>query len=292
MAKLTIVTPTFNRAHTLPRCYDSLLKQTCWDFEWIIVDDGSTDNTQDVISGFDTDLFQVIKIRKEKGGKHTALNASHPYIHGDYVLILDSDDYLTDTAVNEVLSGWSVYREEMTVGILAFLKGTSESEPVCTVADYETPVEVLRYRRQSRIGNDCCGVIRTEIFLKYPFPVYEGEKFISECALWNRAGRDYKCVYIDSVIYLCEYMEDGLTRSGRSMRIRNPKGGMYTSNLRMDRRNYFGQRCKYALLYTCYGHFAHKGFRQQMKETDYPILAAVCYPFGLLLYLLWNHKYR
>ncbi len=292
MAKLTIVTPTYNRAHTLPRCYSSLCRQTCKEFEWIIVDDGSTDDTQSVVAGFLADDFRIVKLRKENGGKHTALNASHPYVSGDYVLILDSDDYLTDTAVEEVLAAWKKHGDDDPIGMLTFLKGHSVSEPVCKVSDYEIPVEILRYRRQAHSGNDCCEVVRAKLFLEYPFPVYKGERFISECALWNRVGQHFKCVYIDSVIYICEYMEDGLTRSGRSMRIRNPNGGMFTSNLRMDKRNFLGQRFKYGMLYTCYGYFAHKSILQQLKETDYPFLAAICCPFGFVLYLLWKHKYK
>lgn len=292
MALLTIITPSYNRAHTLPRCYESLCRQTCKDFEWIIVDDGSTDNTRDVVVGFQSDSFPITRIFKENGGKHTALNTAIPYVNGDYVLILDSDDYLTNTAVEIVLKAWDKYKENETVGILTFLKGISSDQPVCTVADYNIPVEIMRYHRQSHFGSDCCEVIRAELFRKFPFPVYEGEKFISECALWNRVGQHHKCVYIDSVIYVCEYLEGGLTRSGRSMRIRNPRGGMFTSNLRMDRRNYLVQRWKYGLLYTCYGCFARMGIKQQMKEADHPFLAAVCFPFGFVMYLLWKCKYR
>lgn len=291
MTLLSVITPSYNRAHTLSRCYDSLKRQSSKAFEWIIVDDGSTDETQKAISSFSDDAFPIFRILKENGGKHTALNAAHPYIHGDYVLILDSDDYLTDTAVSEVLTAWKRYDGNKQVGILTFLKGDPSGEPVCTAEDYDTPVDVLRYRRKSRTGSDCCEVIRSELFKKYPFPVFEGEKFISECALWNRVGRDHKCVYIDSVIYICEYLQDGLTRSGRSMRLKNPRGGMFTSNLRMDRRNYLGQRWKYGILFTCYGRFANKGLRQQLKETDHPALAAACYPFGSMLSLLWKRKY-
>lgn len=292
MALLTILTPTYNRSGTLSRCYESLRQQTCKDFEWVVVDDGSTDNTKNVLTGFSSDFFQIITIYKENGGKHTALNAAHPHIHGDYVLILDSDDYLTETAVEEVLSSWKQFEYNEKIGILTFLKGTSDGKPVCTVTDYNVPVDILRYRRQSHLGNDCCEVIRAKLFREYPFPVFEGEKFISECALWNRVGWQHKCVYINSIIYICEYLEDGLTKSGRSMRIKNPRGGMFTSNLRMDRRNYAGQRWKCGLLYTCYGCFAHLGITEQLRNADYPLLVAACYPLGVLMYYIWKHKYR
>ena len=291
MAFLSIITPTYNRAHTLTRCYESLLRQTCCDFEWIIVDDGSSDDTQSVVSEFRTDRFPVISIKKENGGKHTALNASHPFVHGDFVLILDSDDYLTETAVEEVLAAWAKYAQNEQVGIVTFLRGTPDRKPLCVVDDYNQPVEIMRYRRRHIVSSDCCEVLRAELFRMYPFPVYAGERFVSECALWDRVGIRYKCVYIPSVIYICEYLEGGLTRSGRPMRLKNPKGGMFTSNLRMDKRNYLTQRWKNGLLYTCYGCFAHESVFCQIKDSDYPLLTVACYPFGYGLYRIWKRKY-
>ena len=166
MVRLTIITPTYNRAHTIFRCYESLLRQSNTEFEWIVVDDGSTDETQELFSTFNTDRFPVIKLHKANGGKHTALNAAHPHIHGEYVLILDSDDYLVKTAVEEVLKAWERFDNDESVGIVTFLKGISEDQPVCTVADYDTPVDIMRYRRQKHYGSDCCEVIRTELFRK------------------------------------------------------------------------------------------------------------------------------
>ncbi|MCQ2385773.1 MAG: glycosyltransferase family 2 protein, partial [Clostridia bacterium] len=99
MPSLSIITPTYNRGYLLPVLFHSLEKQTCFDFEWILVDDGSDDDTEAVAKTFFNDLFPFVYIKKENGGKHTALNASHPYVKGKYVLILDSDDYLTEDAV-------------------------------------------------------------------------------------------------------------------------------------------------------------------------------------------------
>ena len=99
---ITVFTPTYNRASYLGRCFSSLEKQTCSDFEWIVADDGSTDNTAEVISAFQTESFPIQYVRKANGGKHTALNAVHPFIHGKYVLILDSDDYWRAETVEEL----------------------------------------------------------------------------------------------------------------------------------------------------------------------------------------------
>ncbi len=291
MCKLSIVTPTYNRAPYLEQCFRSLEAQTNHDFEWILVDDGSTDNTADIVSAFHTDRFPIRFVRKANGGKHTALNASHPYIHGTYVLILDSDDYLTETAVETVLAAWGRFEQNPEVGIVTFLKGTDVDHPVCAAAEYDVPVEIMRYRRIRYTRTDCCEVIRAELFKRYPFPEFAGERFLAESALWDRVSFTHKCVYQPSVIYICEYLDGGLTKSGRAMRIRNPQGGMYTANLRMDRRNFAAQRWKSGMLYTCYGRFAHKSIAEQLKETDHPGLAAACYPFGFALYLYWKHRY-
>lgn len=288
---LSIITPTYNRGYLLKNCYESLLRQTDKDFQWIIVDDGSSDNTQDVVRTFDTEDFVVVYVPKENGGKHTALNASHPYIRGEYVLILDSDDYLTDTAVEQIRRGWEAWADKDQVAMVTFLKGAAVDDPNCTGPVAGVPVDILRYRRNAIHSTDCCEVLRTELFLQYPFPVFSGERFIAECALWNRIAKSHKCVYINDVIYICEYLEGGLTDSGRAMRIRNPRGGMFICDLRMQKRNYFKQRIKYGMLYTCYGFFAGLTTGAILAGTKYKALAALCMVPGYAMYRLWKHKY-
>ena len=288
MCTISIITPTYNRASYLGRCFSSLEKQTCSDFEWIVADDGSTDNTAEVIAAFHPESFPIQYIQKANGGKHTALNAAHPFIHGKYVLILDSDDYLTESAVQEVLEAWKRFENDQKIGILTFLKGTDTEHPVCTVADYDIPVEIMRYHRIRHLRTDCCEVIRTELFKKYPFPEFEGERFLSESALWDQVSFTHKCVYEPSVIYICEYLEEGLTKSGRKLRLMNPRGGMYTSNLRMDRTNYLKDRVKNGLLYVCYGKAARITYKNMIKKCRSPFLGVICVPFGYALFLHWK----
>ena len=291
MCTLSIITPTYNRAAYLERCFQSLQRQTCMDFEWIIVDDGSSDNTAEVVSAFRPEQFTLQFVQKKNGGKHTALNASHPFIHGKYVLILDSDDYLTETAVSEVLRAWAEYEQDEQIGVVTFLKGEVPDHPVCVVPDYDIPVEIMRYKRIKVTQTDCCEVIRADLFKRYPFPEYPGERFVAECALWNRVSFTHKCVYRNSVIYICEYLEGGLTDAGRAMRIRNPRGGMFTSDLRMDRSNFFSQRVKYGLLYSCYGFFAQVPVKEQLKASRAPVLALACVPCGYAIYRRWKQAY-
>ena len=290
---LSVITPTYNRAALLKKCFVSLQNQTNYRFEWIIINDGSTDDTETVVESFLTQLprFPIHYVDKENGGKHTALNASHSYIHGKYVLILDSDDTLTEDAVAIAIDAWTRWEKHLDVGIVTFLKGKDVEHPNCYVADENTPVDIMTYQRTCLISNDACEVIRKELFLKYPFPVFLGERFLSEGALWNRVSFVAKCVYINRVIYLCDYLEDGLTRTGRSLRIRNPRGGMYASNLNMAKKNTWKKRVKNGLLFTCYGCFAKLSPIKMAKNSDNRLLMFCCLPFGWLLYLYWRSKY-
>lgn len=289
---ISVVTPVYNRAELLNKCFQSLLNQTSNDFEWIIIDDGSVDNTLSVAKSF-VAPFEIKVISKPNGGKHTALNASHPYIHGDYVLILDSDDTLTPSAVDDVIDGWKHYCNQSEIGLVTFLRGIDETHPLCKAydADEGKPVDITRYRRESIVSNDACEVIRNELFKKFPFPEFNGEKFVAEGALWDRVGLTHKCVYINKVIYICVYLEGGLTKSGKPLRVHNPNGGMYTSNLGMNKKNFMKLRIKNGLLYNCYSFFAKKSFKETFNQSNSKLLMCLCRPFGFALYLLWKKKY-
>lgn len=287
---LSVITPTYNRAELLPSCFDSLSCQTDPDLEWIVVDDGSTDDTGAVVRSFRAG-FPIRYHRKGNGGKHTALNDAHPYVHGRYVLILDSDDRLIPSAVEQIRSAWMRYQDDPDIGIVTFLKGTSEDKPTCMAPEEGVPVDIMRYRRKCFYSSDCCEVIRSELFLRHPFPVFEGESFVSTGALWSCVSFTHRCVYVNRVVYLCEYRTDGLTMAGRSLRIRNPHGGMYTANLNMHSKNFLYRRVKNGLLFTCYGFFAGELPREMLRHCNWKALAGFCMPFGWLLYHYWKRRF-
>ncbi|MDO4465981.1 MAG: glycosyltransferase family 2 protein [Bacillota bacterium] len=289
---LSIITPSYNRGHLLPKCYDSLCRQTNQDFEWIVIDDGSQDRTEEIVQSFHPS-FPLYFVKKENGGKHTALNTTHPYIHGKYVCILDSDDYFIDTAVAQILSCWEKEEEHKDVGIVILLKGSAPDSPFCQafVQDEGKSVDIMRYKRECFGSNDACEVIRSDLFKKYPFPVFQNERFISEGALWNRVSFTHKCVYYNQVVYLANYLEDGLSKSGKKLRVHNPNGGMYTANLNMNKKNFWQRRIKNGLLYTCYGFFAKKSYGEMLKSCDSKVLMTLCYPLGFMLYIYWKKKY-
>ena len=293
MTELTILTPVYNRAKLLKNCYASLLAQTCFDFEWVVVNDGSTDGTgalmRELIAA--QQPFPIQYIEKENGGKHTALNAAHPYIHGKYVLILDSDDTLTEDAVEQALQAWSAWEKSPEIGLVILLRGKDREHSLCYAEAENTPVDIMSYPRVCPISGDACEVIRTELLRQFPFPVFPGERFIGEGALWGRLSFTHKCVYVNRVICICEYLEGGLTDAGRAMRIRNPRGGMFHANVYMARKNGLKTQIKNGLLYTAYGCFARLSPRQMAAQSDHKALVCLCLPWGRLLYHIWKKKY-
>ncbi len=293
MALLTILTPSYNRASCLTDCWASLNAQSDKRFQWLIMDDGSTDDTAALIRGLQekTRDFQIEYHQKPNGGKHTALNAAHPYIRGDYVVVLDSDASLTPNAVETILAKWALFADNPEVGRIIFLKGFTVEEPICHVAHPGVPVDTLKEPRIGTVGRDCCDTYRTALFTKYRFPEFEGEKFIGEGAAFFPMELESKGVYFNEVLYLCSYREDGLTKAGRKMRIANPLGGMYNSKTYMHPRLPLKTRVKKGVLYSCYAKCAGVGFRSQLRDNPYKILTLSTYLPGRCLAAYWLRKH-
>ena len=290
MASLTIITPTFNRSDCLIHCWQSLRKQTSNDFQWLIIDDGSTDFTAETVQGIidDSPEMTIEYHWKENGGKHTALNAAHKYIKGEYVAFLDSDDTFTETAVEDILNAWKTYSSNKEVGQVIFLKGYTEDQPICYVKNEKTVVDTLKEPRIANSGRDCCDTYRKELFIKYPFPEFEGEKFIGEGSAFLNIELNSKGVYINKVIYLCDYRSDGLTKAGRRMRLQYSKGGRYNSLMYMNKRLPMKDRFRKAMLYVTYSELSGEPV---LKGNPYKLLTVSALIPGTLLRIYWQKKY-
>ena len=236
-------------------------------------------------------LSVVNSVRKKNGGKHTALNAAHPLIQGKYVVILDSDDRFVPEAVSLILQAWERFGQDKQVGRVIFLRGHSIDEPICYVEHENVPLDTLREPRIGSIGRDCCDTFRSELFRKYPFPVFEGERFIGEGAAFFGMELESKGVYINKVIYLGNYREDGLTKAGRKMFLQNPLGGMYNSKTYMHPRVPIKRRIEKGILYSCYAKFAKIPFPEALRENPYKVLTLITHFPGVLLYHYWNRTF-
>ena len=236
---ITVFTPAYNRAYLLDRLYQSLERQTCKQFEWLVVDDGSTDETAAYFADMVTRQtpFPVIYIRQENGGKHRAINRGVQAARGELFFIVDSDDYLTDDAI-EKLSVWADTLDEThkwagISGMRGYSNGEYIGEATTCKNKYVDAKNTERDKRHLR--GDKAEAYFTEILRRYPFPVFDGETFITEEVVWNRIARDgYYIRWYSDIIYICEYLDGGLTKSGDVKYKRNPQGVLYWTKQQLE----------------------------------------------------------
>lgn len=229
--RITVFTPTYNRAYIIEKLYHSLQRQTFLDFEWLIVDDGSSDNTADIVAAWqhEGNVFPIRYYKKENGGKCRAINYGVDLAEGELFFNVDSDDYLTDDALEKVAS-WvdTLPKDEKFCGVVGNL-GTSATETPNTpmTEAYRDATLLERYGDYTDhpIDGERAPVFFTDIQKQYKYPVFEGEKFMTPAVTWNRMAHDgYRVRVFDDIIWVYEYQPDGLTANVGKNFIKNPQG--------------------------------------------------------------------
>lgn len=231
--KITVFTPTYNRAYIIENLYHSLQRQTVYDFEWLVVDDGSVDNTEVLFRSWqqEDNPFPIRYYRQENGGKCSAINRGLELAQGEMFFTVDSDDYLTDDALEKVI-GWfeSLDPAGEIQGIVAN-KGYLPDRTDNYIFDEEyldkSLLDIYSFERdgQKVFDGERAFVFYTDFHKRYLYPKYPGENFMTEAVTWNRMAHDgYKMRFYNDIIWVFEYKEDGLTRAGSSVFLNNPKG--------------------------------------------------------------------
>jgi glycosyltransferase involved in cell wall biosynthesis len=224
----TVFTPTYNRYKVLERVYNSLTNQTCRDFEWLIVDDGSTDGTYGLVAQWQNEAnFPIRYLYQDNSGKHVAWNLAVQKALGEFFLVFDSDDACIPTALERFIHYWSEIPDlERTrfAGVSARCmyfdgKPLVSSYPFTTIDSQH-----IEITHKYKLLDDKWYFFRTEVMKKFQFPVYVGETFLNEGVIYNRISKEYSIKYCNEVLKIIEYREDGLTRSMPSLRFKNPKG--------------------------------------------------------------------
>ncbi len=291
---VTVLTPTYNRANLISKLFESLKKQTTQNFQWLVIDDGSSDNTSGFFDSLPKTDFEVNYYYKNNGGKHTALNFSHPYIKGEVVVIVDSDDYLLPDAVKTISDEWAQYRGLKSICGMSYFRAFENGKHMSIAAKEDFYIDNdIDYRvNNPKLKGDRCEVVRTDLFKKYPFPVFEGENFISEDMLWNSlALENYDTVYRNKTIYICEYLDGGLSKSGRGLRLKNGNGMLTVTKTYLNNRVWIFKRIKATWLYICYAKSAGYKISKIVSSSGQRFLTTTQLPFGLMLYYYWKHKY-
>lgn len=294
MSALTIITPTYNRADFLPRLYESLRRQTSSDFEWLVVDDGSTDGTSELLRGYlRENQIRVSCERQPNAGKHTALNRGIAKIRSELTFIVDSDDYLPEDAVEIILSYHEKYKNTPNLCGYSFLRCHGDGRVNTAYFPEDEKIDTyLHVRINGKIGGDKAEVFFTDVLKQYPFPVFAGEKYMPEDVVWMRMSGPWQMVHINKNVYICDYLEGGLTDSGRKMKIHSPKGMTLRSKIYLENpETCFRVRVKMMLLYIIYGHFAGDGGKRLSEQISDKLLYAVCCLPSFVLYKSWKRKY-
>lgn len=286
---LTIFTPAYNRAYTLHLCYESMCRQSNKDFEWLIVDDGSTDNTKELVEQWmkNDNGFEIRYIYKKNGGMHTAHNTAYENINTELNMCIDSDDYLTDDAVEKILSFWNENKDDKYGGIIA-LDIFQNGEVIGKELPNQKAIAYNDYYEYGGKG-DKKVIYRTDVITKYPpYPEYEGEKFVGLCYKYLLADQEYPLLIMNEPVCVVEYLEDGSTRNILKQFVKNPRGYIFLRKERMKYCKTFKWRFKSCIHYVSSSiMIKNKSF---IKESPKKFMTILSIPFGIALYFYINYK--
>lgn len=282
---LTIFTPAYNRAKTLPRLFASLCNQSNYDFEWLIIDDGSQDETLQVVQGFLAEKrFLVRYYKKENGGKHTAYNTALELAQGQWFLCVDSDDLLADRAVEMILK--TAEKLEENQGIIAYKQDFSGK---CLSGEFPTELDTVGINEL--VLNHGCGgeftlIFPTSLAQKYPFPVFDGERFVTESVIYDRLDPVCRMQLLREIVTVCEYQADGYSQNINRIIAQNPKGySMYF----MQRINVYPSLKQKMITVGKYWCFRWMGGKPPVRYTGkHRILTGLCLPLGLIFWMYYK----
>lgn len=262
--KLTVFTPTYNRKELLERVYESLKKQTCNDFEWVIVDDGSNDGTKEAVEAYLSreHAFEIRYYYQENGGKMRAHNRGVEYAKGELFVCLDSDDYFVNDAVEKLLKAWDEALEQSDnpqrlAGIVSH-KGKSESELLGATDFPHLGEDTLFGLYTKGFRGETTLMFLTRVLKEFPFPEIEGEKYVPEDYIYDKIDKIYTLYILPSIITVCEVVSEGYTDSVRKLKFNNVNAWY----LYYEQRAYITKpsilKFKYAGFYVIYAHRAQK----------------------------------
>ena len=297
-ALITVITPTYNRAENLRGLFASLQSQTTSNFEWLVVDDGSVDHTREVVANLTTQAaFPIRYLYQENGGKHTALNRGIPTIDTPLTFIVDSDDTVTPTCMEVIESYYNRYKDDDRIGVLSFLKSSQSHGVSVQMPQDETVGSYAACRVRENRPGDMAEVFWTRALAAFPFPAFAGERFLSEDVVWIPLGQTYQTVFINRVIYLFDYLPDGLTRNDKRHKLASPLGSMLRGRALMHDACGIKANIKGAILYNCYRQAARTANcplpdEVRVSTAKERVLTALTWLPGRVFYNRWRRHSR
>lgn len=285
--RITVFTPTYNRAYVLPSLYESLKQQTFNDFEWLIVDDGSVDNTEELVAKWAKEGmgFPIRYIKKENGGKHSAVNVGLDCADGEIFFTMDSDDTLTPDALRKI-NGW--FEEIKDYPDIKGIVANRGDSPATTVNKFFASqfmdavfFDMKTYRENGELVLDGERAIAfyTDFHREYKYPIFQDENFMTEAVVYNRMAHDgYKMRFYNDIIWIYEYLDDGLTKAGSEIFIKNPQGHGLCLREKAEFLNYsIKNKMKMWYTFYCDHSFCDEKYRLKKKQCARYIGAPVVF---------------
>ena len=289
---LTVFTPAYNRAHTLPRTYESLCAQDCKQFIWLVVDDGSTDGTAALIRQWQQrdNGFEIRYVYKENGGMHTAHNTAYENIDSELNVCIDSDDMMSLGAVTAILEKWESVRDMGYAGMIALDgdmngnvlgNGFPEDLKETTVSGY--------YAAGGR--GDKKLIYRTEIIKAFPpYPVFEGEKYVALSYKYRLIDQSYKMAVLNRIVCNVEYQADGSSMNMLRQYVRNPKGFAFWRKIKMQTPSSGKRLFVDCVHYVCSSLLSRN--RRFIAESPRKGMTILAIPAGIALYIFLKKKVK
>ena len=289
MKTLTIFTPAFNRAHLLPRLYESLCKQTCQDFDWLIVDDGSSDDTKALVAGWIAEnKIPITYIYQENQGMHGAHNTAYKNIKATLNTCIDSDDYMPLNGVELILSKWQTIDQKKYAGIIGLdrlesgaILGSKFTSDFTTLEDF--------YLNGGT--GDKKLVYRTDIITSYPeYPIFEGERYVGLGTKYLFVDKDYEMATLNEVLVIVDYQPTGSSNTMFYQYMKYPKGFIYNRITTMRFSKSTKRKFIEAIHYISSCIIIKRS--NFLKDSPEKLLTLLAVPFGIALYLLIRFKTR
>jgi len=282
--KITVFTPTYNRAYILETLYRSLQRQTYTDFEWLVVDDGSADNTGELFARWqkEENPFPIRYYKQENGGKCRAINRGLEMAQGELFFTVDSDDYLTEDAIEKIVRWESELPKDGKYCAVAGNLGTSREETPNNLFD-KGWFDGTAFERYGAVKGERAFAFYRDIHRQYLYPDCPGEKFMTEAVTWNRMAHDgYQIRFYNDIIWIYEYKPDGLTQAGDRLFWENPQG----TGIFFREKAQFFHYSLWKKLGMWYG-FATENF---CRCTDDQIAQYIDMPLWLVKPIRWFHS--
>lgn len=291
--RLAIVTPVYNRAAELPALFESLSHQDNQEFTWYVVDDGSTDGSWGAIESMRKEAaFPVEAFRKKNGGKHTAVNLAMRHVTEPLTFIVDSDDVLPSNSVDIILNSFDEISDSAGLCGISFLKRMEASLQETDFPEAKLRGSYMDVRINRGVTGDKAEVFYTRCLKEFPFPEFSGERFYHEDGVWVRLSVKYEMLHENKVVYEGRYLDGGLTKGGRALKMASPLGMCDRSAqfLGYPGKVVFKQRMKHAILWDVYAAIAKVRGQKPPCACPAPALCAAVAPAAALLRRKWEDE--